>query len=346
MPRGDGLAGKRIPLIDEVQVSIIEEDQPRWLSFLNTQIDIIAGKTGAVPGTFVVQAMPKGKVAPNLAKRGIQGELVLNPDVTIYFFNMEDPIVGGYTPEKVALRRAISLGWDVEREIRVIRRGQAVPAQSMVVPHTVGFDPAFKSEATTYDPARANALLDLYGYKDVDGDGYRELPDGKPLTLEYTSQSEQIYREFQGLFLKNMRAIGIRVKVIVGQWPEQSKQARAGKLMMWGLGSSATSPDGQGSFQRLHGPQSGGANFARFKLPEFDALYDRMSVLPNGPERDELFVKAKKLAIAYVPYKATVHRISTDMWHPWVIGFRRPVFHNEWWHMIDIDESRRPVNRT
>jgi ABC-type transport system substrate-binding protein len=339
------LRGKRIPLIDEVQVSIIEEDQPRWLSFLNTQIDIIAGKTGAVPGTFVTQAMPNGKVAPNLARRGIRGELVVNPDVTIYFFNMEDPVVGGYTPEKVALRRAISLGWDVEREIRVIRRGQALPAQSMVVPHTVGYDPAFKSEASTYDPARANALLDLYGYKDADGDGFRELPDGKPLTLEYTSQSEQIYREFQGLFLKNMRAIGIRVKVIVGQWPEQSKQARAGKLMMWGLGSSATSPDGQGTFQRLHGPQSGGGNFARFKLPEFDAIYDRMSVLPNGPERDELFVKAKKIAIAYVPYKSTVHRISTDMWHPWVIGFRRPVFHNEWWHMVDIDAGLRPARR-
>jgi ABC-type transport system substrate-binding protein len=337
------LRGKRIPLIDEVQVSIIEEDQPRWLSFLNTQIDLIAGKTGSVPGTFVTQAMPNGRIAPNLARRGIQGEAVVNPDVTIYYFNMEDPVVGGYTPEKVALRRAISLGWDVEREIRVIRRGQAIPAQSMVVPHTVGYDPAFKSEASTYDPARANALLDLYGYRDVDGDGFRERPDGQPLVLEYTSQSEQIYREFQGLFIKNMRAIGIRVKVTIGQWPEQAKQARAGKLMMWGLGSSATSPDGQGTFQRLHGPQSGGANFARFRLPAFDALYDRLSTLPNGPERDALFVEAKKLAIAYVPYKATVHRISTDLWHPWVIGYRRPVFHNEWWHMVDLDPARRPV---
>ncbi|MBL8331440.1 MAG: bicyclomycin resistance protein [Rubrivivax sp.] len=340
------LRGRRVPLIDEVQVSIIDEDQPRWLSFLNGQIDLIAGKTGSVPGTFVTQAMPNGRVAPHLARRGIQGEQLVNPDVAIYFFNMEDPVVGGYTPDKVALRRAISLGWDVQREIRIIRRGQAVPAQSMVVPHTVGYDPRFKSEVSQYDPARANALLDLYGYRDADGDGWREQPDGRPLTLEYTSQSEQIYRDFQGLFVKNMREIGLRVNVVVGQWPEQAKQARAGKLMMWGLGSSATSPDGQGSFQRLHGPQSGGANLARFRLPAFDALYDRMSVLPNGPEREALFVQAKKLAAAYVPYKATVHRITTDLWHPWVIGYRRPVFHNEWWHMIDIDEGLRPAGQT
>jgi ABC-type transport system substrate-binding protein len=254
-------------------------------------------------------------------------------------------VVGGYTPDKVALRRAISLGMDLEREIRVVRRGQGVPAQSMVVPYTTGYDPAFKSETGTYDPARAKALLDLFGYSDRDGDGFRELPDGQPLTLEYATGPEQIYRQFDALFQKNMEAIGIRVKFLVGQWPEQAKQARAGKLMMWGLASSATSPDGQGTFQRLHGPQSGGQNMARFKLPEFDAIYDRMSQIPDGPERLELFFKAKKLAIAYMPYKTTVHRISTDLWHPWVIGFRRPPFHNEWWHMVDIDTRLKSASQ-
>jgi ABC-type transport system substrate-binding protein len=242
----------------------------------------------------------------------------------------------------VALRRAISLAMDVQREIRIIRRGQAIPAQSMVVPHTVGYDPAFKSEASDHDPVRARALLDMYGYVDKDGDGWRDRPDGKPLVLEYSSQPEQIYRQFDELFRKNMESVGLRVKFLIGQWPEQSRQARAGTLMIWGLGSSATSPDGQGTFQRLHGPQSGAQNIARFKLPEFDAIYDRMSRLPNGPERDELFRQAKMLAIAYMPYKTTVHRISTDMWHPWVLGFRRPPFHNEWWHMVDIDTATQP----
>ncbi len=333
--------GRRLPMVDEVQVSIIDEDQPRWLSFLNGQLDLLAGKYGAVPGTFVPQAMPNGVVAPNLERRGIQGMQQVNPEVVLYYFNMEDPVVGGYTPDKVALRRAVSLAMDVEREIKIIRRGQGVPAQSPVVPYTVGYDPAFKSEAGDYDPVRARALLDLYGYVDRDGDGYRELPDGKPLVLEYASSPDQIYRQFDTLFRKNMQAVGLRVKFLIGQWPEQLKQARAGKLMMWGLGSSATSPDGQGTFQRYDGPQSGGQNLARFKLPEFDAVYARMDQIGDGPEREALFLKAKKLAIAYMPYKPTVHRISTDMWHPWVIGFRRPPFHNEWWHQVDIDLQRK-----
>jgi ABC-type transport system substrate-binding protein len=333
--------GRRLPIIDEVHVSIIEEEQPRWLSFLNGQIDMVAAQYGSVPQSFITVAMPNGKVAPNLAKRGIQGKAQINADIALLYFNMEDPVVGGYTPDKVALRRAISLAYDVEREIRVLRRGQAVPAQSQVVPHTTGFDPNFKSENGDFDPARAKALLDLYGYVDRDGDGWRELPDGSPLMITRATQPEQIYRQFDELWKKNLEVIGIRTQFEVKQWPEHLKQARAGKLQVWSLGSSAASPDGQGAFQRLHGPQIGGQNLARFKLKAFDEIYDRMSQLPNGPERLELFRQAKMLAIAYAPYKALNHRISTDMWHPWVTGFRRPLFWQEWWHLIDVDPELR-----
>ena len=333
--------GRRLPMVDEVHVSIIEEEQPRWLSFLNGQIDLAAAQYGAVPQSFITVAMPNGKVAPNLAKRGIQGKAQINSDISLLYFNMEDPVVGGYTPQKVALRRAICLAYDVEREIRLVRRGQAIPAQSQVVPHTTGYDPEFKSENGDYDPARAKALLDLYGYVDRDGDGWRELPDGSPLLINRATQPEQIYRQFDELWKKNLESIGIRTRFDIQQWPEHLKQARAGKLQVWSLGSSAASPDGQGSFQRLHGPQAGGQNLARFKLQAFDEIYDRMSQMPDGPERLELFRKAKMLAIAYAPYKAIAHRVSSDMWHPWVSGFRRPVFWQEWWHMVDVDPQMR-----
>ncbi|MCD0421028.1 ABC transporter substrate-binding protein [Rubrivivax sp. JA1024] len=335
------LKGRRIPMIDEVRISIIEEEQPRWLAFLNGQIDMLAGQYGSVPGSFVNVAMPNGHVAPNLERKGILAAQQVNADIGITYFNMEDPVVGGYTPEKVALRRALSLAMDVEREIRVVRKGQAIPAQSQVVPHTTGYDPKFKSEAGDYDPARARALLDMYGYVDRDGDGWRELPDGKPLVLVYATQPTQISRQFDELWRKNMEAIGIRTTFQTGQWPEQLKLARAGKLQIWTLGSSASGRDGQSAFDRLHGPQAGGQNLARFSLPAFDALYDRMSALPDGPERDELFRQAKILSVAYMPYKPSVHRVSTDMWQPWVSGFRRPVFWNEWWHLVDLDPAMR-----
>ncbi len=334
--------GRKLPMVDEVQVSIIEEAQPFWLSFLNAQIDSTSGLPGSVPAEFVSQAMPNGKIAPNLAKRGVGAARRVTSSSGLLYFNMEDPVVGGYTPDKVALRRAMILAYDIEREIRVVRRGLAIPAQSPVSPGTTGYDPRFKSENSEYDPARAKALLDLYGYVDRDGDGWRERPDGSPLVVVRSTQPEQVNREFDTLWKKSLDAVGIKTRFNVGKWAEQLKSARAGKLQVWSLQSSAASLDGQSAFMRYHGPQAGGQNLARFKLPAFDAIYDRMQTMPNGPERDALFVELKKVAAAYAPYRSTVHPISTDMWHPWVIGFRRPLFWNEWWHMVDVDMALKP----
>jgi ABC-type transport system substrate-binding protein len=333
--------GRKLPMIDEVQVSIIEEAQPFWLAFLNAEIDAVAGLTGAVPGEYVNQAAPNGKLAPNLANRGIQMQRQVNSDSAYVYFNMEDSVVGGYTPDKVALRRAIGLATNVDRLIRVGYRGQAIPAQAPANPHTTGYDPAFKSEMSEYSPARAKALLDLYGYIDRDGDGWRDQPDGKPLIIERSSQPDQLSREFETLWKKDLEAIGIRTVSPVSQWPEQLKQARAGKLQVWALGGSSAQPDGQGALARYDSTQVGGQNLARFKNAEFDAIYKEISVLPDGAERQALFHRAKLIAAAYLPYKFNVHRISTDMWHPWLIGYRRPLFWDEWWHMVDIDESLR-----
>jgi ABC-type transport system substrate-binding protein len=241
----------------------------------------------------------------------------------------------------VALRRAISLAYDVYEEIRLIRRGRAVPAQSPITPHTTGYDAKFKTEMSDYDPARARALLDAFGFVDRNGDGWRERPDGTRLELVMATEPEQINRHYNELFKKSMNAVGIRVRFNTQQWPENLKAADAGKLMMWMLGESSASPDGQDALARMYGPLAGNNNLARFQLDEFDRLYERAQVLPDGPERAALFRQAQRIAVAYMPYKIHVHRIHTDLAYPWVYGFRRPLFGGEWWHMIDVDPALR-----
>jgi ABC-type transport system substrate-binding protein len=162
------LKGKKLPIVDKVEVSVIEENQPRWLSFLGNEHDLME----RLPNAFSYQAIPNNQLAPNLVKRGITMERVPNPDVTVSYFNMEDPIVGGNSPEKVALRRAISLAYNSGDEIRLPRRNQAIPAQGPMQPTTFGYDPKFKSEMSEYSPAKAAALLDMFGYVDKDGDGF------------------------------------------------------------------------------------------------------------------------------------------------------------------------------
>jgi ABC-type transport system substrate-binding protein len=331
------LKGRRLPMVDRVEISIIEEEQPRWLSFLNGSADL-AYRVGY---QFVASAMPNGKVAPHLAKRGIQGIRIVEPSIHLVLFNMEDATVGGYAPQNVALRRAIGLGWDVAAEIFHAWGGQGVIAQQPYLPFTSGYNATVRSEFGEYDPARAKALLDMYGYVDRDGDGWRDMPDGKPLVLRMAGQSDGRTRKINEIFQKNMTALGIRTTFDIAQWPENLKAARAGKLPLWTVGSYAAGSDGVGALARYDSHQVGGQNMARFKMPELDALYKRLQVLPDGPERDALFDRAQKIAIAYMPYKVRLNRVSTDMAQPWLVGYRRPLFWQEWWHMVDIDNSKR-----
>jgi ABC-type transport system substrate-binding protein len=156
------------------------------------------------------------------------------------------------------------------------------------------------------------------------------------------SQPDALSRQFDELWNKNLRAIGLRPRFFHGKWPEQLKQARAGKLMLWFLGSTASYPDGIGMLQRLYGPQSGQQNYSRFKLPAFDRLYEQAQTLPDGPERAALFREAQRIQVAYMPMKVHVHRIINDMAWPWVIGYRRPLFWQDFYQYLDIDSARLP----
>ena len=62
-------------------------------------------------------------------------------------------------------------------------------------------------------------------------------------------------------------------------------------------------------------------------------------MLPDGPERLAMFREAKKLMVAYMPYKVHVHRIDTTVSHPWVIGYHRHPFVRDFWKYVDIDRD-------
>jgi ABC-type transport system substrate-binding protein len=329
--------GKRLPLIDRVEVSIVEENQPRWLSFLRGDADIL----WEVPPEFADLAMPNNKLAPHLRKQGIQMIRYPRADVAMTYFAMEHPLVGGYTADKVALRRAIALANDIDDEIRLVRRQQAIPAQGVISPSVFGYDAALRTDMSEFNRARAKALLDLYGYVDRNGDGWRDQPDGQPLVLQQATQTDQFSRQLIEHWQKNINAIGVRIEFNTAKWPENLKASRAGKLMMWQVGWSATDPDGDTFLAIGYGLNKGQSNHSRFDLPAFNALYEAQRVMPDGPERAKVMQQANRLLVAYMPMKIQAHRIWTDLAQPWMVGYHRNVFVREFWKYVDVDPARR-----
>lgn len=327
------LKGRALPLVDEVVVDIVEESQPRWLSFLQGGYDWLL-----VPGPFRQLAAPGGRIAPYLAKRGIRLQAQVQPDMAMSFFFMQHPLVGGYTADKVALRRAIGLAFDNDAFRRDVHGGFGVFAQSTIPPGTSGFDADYRSEMSEFSPARARALLDLHGYVDRDGDGWREQPDGKPLTLIRSCTSSQLERRANEVWKRSMTAVGLKIEFDISTWPELLKKSRAGTLMIWGYAWAASTPDGGFFLAIAYGPNAGESNDPRFELAAFDRVFERQRTLPDGPEREALMRQAKNLLVAYLPFKVHLHTVALDLVQPWTRGYWRHPFARDLWQYVDVGD--------
>jgi ABC-type transport system substrate-binding protein len=329
------LKGKRVPQLDRVEIYVLVESQPRWLAFLNKELDWIN-----VPLEFTNMALPAGKPAPWIEKRGIKYYANVDPDIVYLYYNMKDPVFGGYAPEKVALRRAIQHAYDIEEDAYLVRNGAGMIAQGILPPGVSGYDPNF-TVGKRYDPAKAKALLDMFGYVDKDGDGWRELPDGSPLVFQYTTEPDQSSRQFAQLWKKNMDAIGVRMDIQVAQWSENRKKSKLHKLQSWFLSWGADYPDGENFFQLLYGPNCGSSNDGCFELKEYDAIYEKAVNLPPGPERTALWGQLTRIVAAYAPWLPMVHKRRNQLVQPWVLGWRKNYFLHEGYRYVDIDLERR-----
>ncbi len=342
----DHLKGKRIPLVGRLEIYPVEEEQPRWLAFLNNDYEYIR----PIPTPFIDTAMPGGKLAPHLAKRG----MLTRPDeiawLTYASFNMNETIdgkpnvVGGYSADKIALRRAISMAYPVEEEISIVEKNQALKAWSPIAEGMAGFVDE-RTPTLEYSPAKAKALLDMYGYVDKDGDGWRDMPDGSPLAIDQATTPDQRARSRNELWRRAMDNIGIRMTFDkVEKMPELRKQAQNGRVQMMTYGWIADYPDGENFLQLFWSKSIGGANYTMFAMPEFDRLYERIKIMPDSPERTELYRRMVRLLWVYNPWRVNTLKQGTILIQPWLLGYRKHPFAHEPWRYLDIDLTKLPQN--
>jgi hypothetical protein len=318
------MQGRKMPQIGRVEVSIIEEPQSMWLAFSGKEIDV-----AAVPPSFIEKALtPNNDLLQNWVSQGVQMYRSVEPDIRYQFFNLKDPVIGGYTPEKIALRRAIIMGFDVDEEIRVIRKGQAVKAQQMVSPVIAGHDPNYKS-LVKFSPLSANALLDQFGYK-KDAKGYRMQPDGKPLIFTMYSSTSSVDRERDELWKKSMDKLGIRLKVKKDKFPEMLKQGKQCAIPSWSLGWTR-SAEAEFVMKLLYSKTIGQNNYACFESPEYDAYFEQLKRLPDGPERTRVLHNMYRLMEVNGVLGLSSTSIATRLSHRHVEGYRKhPLLLGDW----------------
>jgi ABC-type transport system substrate-binding protein len=330
------LEGQRLPRVDRVDVKIAEEFQGRMLGLLNDEYDYLE----QVPESMTDMVIQDGKLKPELSARGMQ--LYRFPVLQTYYMwmNMEDPVVGGYTKDKIALRRAISLSYNNAEDIALLKKGFAMKADSPLPAGVLGYDPDYRSPVP-YDPALANALLDRHGYDKRDPDGFRRQPNGQPLSLVMSSEATVSGRLRDELWRKCLNAIGLRVVFKSDKKTEIIKASRLGKVQMFESNWVADFPDGDNFYQLLYGPNAGRANYARFKLPAYNERYEQARALHDGPERQKLYFEMNQLIHAYNPWVLLTHVLSADIRQPWLKNYKRHPVELTQWRYLDLDVAER-----
>ncbi|HEX4523488.1 MAG TPA: ABC transporter substrate-binding protein [Casimicrobiaceae bacterium] len=330
------LAGRKIPMIGLIEISVIEEANPRLLSFEQDRQDYLL-----VPPELASNVLdPGNRLKDRFAQRGIRLERGAQPVITGLAFNMEDPVVGGYENDKIALRRAIAMAYDAEEDARVIRHGQARRATQFIPPNVSGHNPEIEKYIRR-DVAGARTLLDKFGYVDRDGDGLREAPDGRRLTLRFSSPPDTFARQQDELLQRNLAELGLRVEFSKQKWPDQLKAARLGQLQMWQAANISVTSEGFTFLSLLYGENAGFSNLMRFKLPEYDRLYVQARALPEGSQRDKLMQRMTELIGIYVPWAVTVYRYENALVQPWLLGYKYNPIQQHPWQYLDIDLARR-----
>jgi peptide/nickel transport system substrate-binding protein len=328
------MRGKRMPQVGIVEFRVFHDPQTIWLAFLDGQVDL-----ATLPDALTPLALHEGALAPHLASRGIRLSRFLEPAITYTAFNMRDPVVGGFAKEKIALRRAIAMAYDNQEEIKVLRKGNAIELSMLVPPGIAGYSRDYGSNVA-HGPVLANRLLDEMGFR-RGADGFRMLPDGKPLAIRYSTQRDANAREFGELWKKAFDSIGVRLLIEQGYFPDQIKAAQACRYQMWSYGWFADYPDGDNFAQLLAGSSVHQSNVACYASPVYDALYAQSREMSDSPQRTRLYERMARQMETDAPWRLHVASYRNALAQPRVIGYKAHPFLQATYVYADVDDASR-----
>lgn len=324
-------AGETLPLVDGIEMRFILEDQPRWLYFKAGYLDWLNP-----PKDNQAEALQGKELSAEMAARGVR--LTLLPETgTVYTaLNTADPVLSN-----VELRRAMALAIDHNWTVDNLYSGSAAVAWSLIPPGIAGHEPdhhPYKDDSGGANLELAKAHMKLAGYE-----GGIDPKTGKPLRIRFeNSGTSTTSRHFAERFRDEMRRIGIEVDVIVNTWPQMNEKMRNRDYQVAGLAWGFDYPDAQNILQLLYGPnEAPGINRTNYKNPEFDALYEQASVMPDGPERTELYARMARMVAEDVPWIVRVHRIRPNLQQPWVSGALYTDVHDQFTMYAALDTELR-----
>jgi len=298
-------SGERIPFVDGIHFKIVEDNQSRWDLFTKNQLDFIV-----LPQEFYSQVFDDvGNLKEEIKSKNIR--LQTMPTLTYWWlaFNMRDDLVG----KNINLRKAIAHAIDMDKYIQLFTANTGQRANSILPPGILGYDPSVNLPYN-YDVTKAKEFLAKAGY-----------PNGKNLPeIVYDTRAESKISHQQAEYFKEQLAvIGIRLKIVKNNFRQYLEKSRTGHLQFFQDGWTLDYPDAENIFQLLtsdnHPP---GPNASFYTNPEVDAMYAKVSKLPDGDEKKALVSKMEKIVNDDLPWIMQYYSRNFILYHDYVKNYR------------------------
>ncbi|MBC7387537.1 MAG: hypothetical protein H7301_15405 [Cryobacterium sp.] len=324
MPRGTGLdAGKAMPFLDKIVFSVIKEDQPAWLGFMNGEFEF-----SKIPKDNFSQAFTSGmELSPELKKKGVKLDSISGGLFYFVNFNVRDKVLANKF-----LRQAISSAVDRGKWIELFTNNRGKKMLTMVPP---GLQDRVENPKLKYDfdLARAKELMKRAGYPDGRG-----LP---PITFDLRG-ADTVSRQMGEFFADQFAGIGIKLNVVSNTFPAFLEKQNKGALQMSYGGWILDYPDVENAYLQLYASkQNPIINNSFFDNARYNSLFEKMALMEPGKTRAKLIQEMDDIVQEEVPWAFGFYRDDFVLVNPWVKNFRASFFTRDGYKYYGIDTDLR-----
>ena len=284
-------AGKRLPIVDRVEIGMYVSLQPMWLKFRNRELDYTTVPPENFPHAYIKRTQ---KLRKEYVEAGIRSEPVPLLSLSYYGFNMEDEDYGGYDEKHKLLRQAISLAIDWEERNEAFANGLNLIFDGPIPPglsgHPEGHD--LPNAYRGLDLPRARKLLAKAGHP-----GGKGLPD-----LVYFTSGGGRFPEMAAMLKRQLAKIGVKLDIRLLDFSTLTDALRSRRAPFFGLGWIGDYPDAENFLQLFYGPfKSPSSNNFNYDRPEYNKLYEQIRVMSPSPERTNLYEQMRDMVVEDAP---------------------------------------------
>ena len=325
--------GQKLPFADRVEVTMFSLENPMWLEFLSGKLDYTQ-----VPAENYLEAFHKRsrKLKKEFEDKGIVAHAVPLLDFIFRGFNMEDPLLGGYTDKQRWLRQAIHLAVDHEELNDSYYNGTNILYDGMIPPGLAGYPPEGKGPVSWLgsDVERAKELLAKAGY-----------PEGKGLpVIDFYTSVEGNTPEQAEMIKRQVGRVGIQLNLRTLRFADLIAAIDKKAAGFFGFAWSSDYPDGENNLSLFYGPnEAPGANHFNYKNAEYDKLYEKIRVMPPSEERTKIYEQMRDMVLADTPYVGSMARTRFYLVQPWLKNYKPSEQFFNWHKYMDVDEAKRSL---